>query len=323
MATVFYLHLKSQKVILVLCRSAMYQWLYRWIFAQKELVLILRSNVSRNDVLNVGDLVKVYVKLPNQKCGNWLPPRPVIGYDNETGIVTVPGKSGSVPRPAAEDVRFAPQSNLATEIQRAIDIIDLEIDDEAESVSLKLAEEDAEDDDDYDFTDTFQPTTGHCPPRKDAICVGTPQSEHSSDECNQDPEIPEQDSAEPSVGPWQVSYWNKNHHSPLPTDNSNNVNANSVGALTTITPGPKLSSIEQDVLKLYQSRFGDRSFSRKDAEGLPTWPLDKAYEAERAMFLKNVDQVDVAHVKLRSKSANIIGSHVIYKVKLLMMEPFE
>lgn len=73
------------------------------------------------------------------------------------------------------------------------------------------------------------------------------------------------------------------------------------------------NTLEQQVLKLYQSLFQNKTFMRHQAQSLEQFPIINAYKAEEETFLKTVTTVPI---KTLPQDANIIGSHTIYKVKM-------
>lgn len=75
--------------------------------AKRKLTLMLRSKVTRDSVVELGDLVQVFVKEGKDKRGKRLSTRVVLSVDNDFGIVSVLGSSGRPISAAAEDVRIA------------------------------------------------------------------------------------------------------------------------------------------------------------------------------------------------------------------------
>jgi len=75
----------------------------------------------------------------------------------------------------------------------------------------------------------------------------------------------------------------------------------------------ELMSSEQDEIDAYFQAFGQKDFLLHHAQGLPTFPIKNAFDKEEELFTKNVRLV---HVNDVPKNANIITSHVIYKVKI-------
>ena len=97
--------------------------------AKLKLNLILSSKSTAEPPVHVGDYVQIFVKLQGQKRGSWSDPTPVLAYDPESRIVTVPGAYGRTRQAAIEDTRLAVCDNeLASEIQREIDELSADID---------------------------------------------------------------------------------------------------------------------------------------------------------------------------------------------------
>lgn len=69
---------------------------------------------------------------------------------------------------------------------------------------------------------------------------------------------------------------------------------------------------EQDVQQNYVRAFGHRDFMSCQAQGLDSFPMHNAYDKEEESFKKTVQMVHVSDMPL---DANVITSHVIYKVK--------
>lgn len=74
-----------------------------------------------------------------------------------------------------------------------------------------------------------------------------------------------------------------------------------------------LPSDEQSVLRELIHVFGNKSFLRHQAQGFEKFPLVNAYVAEENEFTKNVKVVTRSNLP---PQANIIQTHVIYKIKL-------
>ena len=75
----------------------------------------------------------------------------------------------------------------------------------------------------------------------------------------------------------------------------------------------ELISNEQSDLSEFQKFFGHKDFLKFHAQGFPSYILQRAYKREEAAFMKTVKCV---HISAVPPNANIISSHVIYKVKL-------
>lgn len=81
-----------------------------------------------------------------------------------------------------------------------------------------------------------------------------------------------------------------------------------------LLPGSSLPSSAQDDLKLYVDLFSSKEFTLSQAQGLPTYITQNAYQAEEGSFS------DISTKIHRSKlppEANGISSPVIYKIKIL------
>ena len=75
----------------------------------------------------------------------------------------------------------------------------------------------------------------------------------------------------------------------------------------------ELVSKEQSDLRDYLKFFGHKDFMKSHAQGLPSYVMQRAYKREEAAFKKTVKCVPISEFPA---NANIISSHVIYKVKL-------
>ncbi len=283
--------------------------------AKRKLNLILRSKSVQTPKIEVGDVVQVFIKNTGEKRGKWSSPKTVIDFNPKSGIVTLPGNGDRVLKVAAEDVRYALSSPFANDILRAKDDLDLLIDDALAS------EEDAEDHnlrdeshmpDDDSYADLNSHTRKISNTKTNVDQDDSPDWNHSNYEVDESEESGSDfhdishsvdategnDSAEISdpctakepeedrIGPWNISYY-------LNLQNQ----ANSGGpacdpikpaqaVLESLSPGTALFSIAKETLQKYYDRFGGKEFSRRQAEGLPAWILDEAYEKERVAFSK-------------------------------------
>lgn len=68
----------------------------------------------------------------------------------------------------------------------------------------------------------------------------------------------------------------------------------------------------QSVLYHVLEYFGNRPSLRYQAQGFPQFSLKTAYDVEKKNFKKTVKIVPISEVPAR---ANIISSHVLYKLK--------
>ena len=79
-----------------------------------------------------------------------------------------------------------------------------------------------------------------------------------------------------------------------------------------ITPACELSSESETVVKQYLDYFGFKEFTLSQAQGLPRFVLHNSYVAQEKSYLDHAKKI---HVSKLPKSANIISSHTLYKVK--------
>lgn len=75
---------------------------------------------------------------------------------------------------------------------------------------------------------------------------------------------------------------------------------------------PRVVDAESDDLKLIDDHFGKKRFTEYQAQGFEQYTLKNFYDAKKTSFLKTVKTVP--HSGLPS-DANIVKSHVLYKVK--------
>ena len=85
------------------------------------------------------------------------------------------------------------------------------------------------------------------------------------------------------------------------------------GLVIELLPGTELTSSEQNALLLYQNRFQSKEFLQSHAEGLPSFILENSYNVEENNFLKHCVLTPYNDVP---DNANIIRSHVLYKIKV-------
>jgi len=95
-------------------------------------------------------------------------------------------------------------------------------------------------------------------------------------------------------------------------ENWRRVSANTASAPIEVTAGTELKSIQEDAMNMYFKAFEHKEFTRGSAQGLPSFVQDNAYKTEEAKFLRTVRMIPPSKIP---KGANVITSHVIYKVK--------
>lgn len=280
--------------------------------AKRKLTLILRSKATTDNVVKAGDLVQVYLKNQKEKRGKWTDPRPVLSFDKISHSVTVPGKNGRTVNAAVEDVRLAVADNaLARMIQESIDelqnALQIEIDEipndqKQGTIGNDQAPEDNESDHEVNASDdpmSPKPNIG------DSVEVYWPQDKTyypgNIDTISDD-------------GLYTIAYDDGDVENDLNFDNelwrycTPAVNSNSIK----VAALQELESQEQELLENYAKSMGYNSFMLHEADGLPSSVLHNSYTREEEKFKQTVKEV---HVSAVPDNANIISSHVIYKIK--------
>lgn len=273
------------------------------LIAKRKLNAILRSHAVTEPSIKVGDVVQIFVHHEHQKRGTWSEAQPVLKYDPKSRTVTVAGSKGRYRKAAVEDVRHAIDNiDLAVEIQNAIDVLTHEIEG---TVDDMIPDDDILDDtpasnlDDSsnaDFEETgstsamdIEAMTYHPP----ADPLSTQHETIQPVEANTQPTIPTLPA--PSTHTMTL-------RSTQPTTQGNEIE---------LRPGTELTSIEGQVLRDYESRFGSKEFMH-EASGLPSFITENSYLAEEEIFLKTCVKVPIPRVP---SDANVIASHVLYKIK--------
>ena len=274
------------------------------LIAKRKLNLILRSKPTKDVPLSVGDQVQIFIKLPNEKRGKWSGSRPVLSYDISSGIVTVPGSRGRTISAAIEDVRHAIVDNdLAQKIQEAIDQLSIEVENSLDTdtdtrqldTNAEISMEDCSDYDDHgDERLTPLPKIG------DSIEVLWPLDNEfypgvvtAIDGGNDYRTVHYKDGDIEKLNMTQETW---RYTDPDPASAST----------------VELTSNYDNVIKMFYKRFGHKDFLAYQAEGLPSFPLINAYVDEESKFKDNVRVIDMSEVP---RNANVITSHVLYKVK--------
>lgn len=252
-----------------------------------------------------------------EKRGNWSAPKVVLEYDKETGTVIVPGKNNKKIQAAIEDVCHAlPVDSLASSIQEGIDSvatsIETCIDDlttqpsdgttplmdsegEEQSHDVPMSMDDTAIDDDDERLSRMPDTGDNIElywPDDDTFYPGTVSSINEDQKYNIDYDDGEKETLELSTETWRFS---------STEDGIANVH-NAFIAEKDVT------SSEQDVLRSYLDTFGHNVFLQYHAQGLPSFPLQNAYECDEEAFKKTVETVPATKVP---QGANIIIRHVI------------
>ena len=273
------------------------------LIAKRKLTLILRSKVFPADSFKIGDLVQVFIKDGKAKRGSWSSPRAVLSIDSTSGTLTIPGRAGKTISAAVEDVRAARvDSDLTAMIQESIDQLDMNlvdcIDNSEQPQTAENADSRNENDQIGDFNGTNDETL---PISGDRISIFWPIDNRYYTGTVQSVE---------SDGIRVVHYDDDDVEKlNLSTENwkyDATVSASTSGFSNT------LQSNEQEVLSDMLSALGNRSFLRHQAQAFDQSVIVNAYNKEEENFVANVKIVPRSSVP---KSANIIGSHTIYKLK--------
>lgn len=291
------------------------------LIAKRKLNKILRSNAVKDTPVKVGDMVEVFIRLDNQKRGKWSQPKPVLKYDLPSRTVTVSGAKGRYVKAAIEDVRHALSSehDLAIAVQEAIDFCSQSLEESLDNV----LEDEVEESNDSD-TPPGLPVTDN--EYDDLNYYGTSsvdnendqQAEDAANNSNDSGNTPEVDQGQedgcidaldqlthvPDVGPAPSTHEMELRERPDIV----------YSADIELQPGTSLTSSEQEDLEKYVRRFKSKEFLLHQAQGLPTHITENAYATEEDNFVKTCTKVHVSKVP---NNANVIGSHVLYKVKEL------
>lgn len=81
-----------------------------------------------------------------------------------------------------------------------------------------------------------------------------------------------------------------------------------------LSPGSHISNDDVNVIALYAERFKRKDSVLSHAQGLATSVTENAYNMEQSTFSEDCTQIFKSDVPYE---ANIIASHVLYKIKTL------
>lgn len=298
------------------------------ILAKRKLNLILTSKSISNPAVHVGDIVQVFLRLQNQKRGSWSEPQPVLEYDPSSGTVTVVASHGRRRQAAVEDTRHALSDNeLAAEVQQAIDQLDSDVDANLELLadSDMLGEPSSEnnqhisfsDHDDVINEDQFVVSMEDDSPNEELPHVIGDNEENINPILTHypiqpstfDPDDPDSIVTDQPAQPAQVAPALPSH---TMVTRSMQPHSSLLANEIELLPGTELSSSEQQSLQLYHNRFKSKDFMLRHAEGLPSYTIANAYMVEEQNFVKECVRLHRSKVP---SDANVIRSHVIYKIK--------
>ena len=281
------------------------------LLAKRKLTRILRSKACTESAIQTGDLVQIYIKEQHAKRGNWSSPKVVLSIDKPSGTITVPGRKGRTVKAAVEDVRLAvTEDKFAQKVQESIDTLDRSIDECIDEIcSDDAANGESNDDtqfntDNDDQSDNEQltklPTVG------DSIDVYWPE-----DDLFYPGKVSKIDEIENS---YKIDYYDGDQETlNLKNEIWKFTSDTALCSNYVQMKNQEVQSMEQSILQNYVKAFGHRDFMSYQAQGLEFFPLKNAYVKEEEVFKKTVRMV---HKSKIPKYANIITSHVIYKVKI-------
>lgn len=275
---------------------------YQDIQARRKLSRILKSKSNQEPNLKIGDMVQLFQRGKNGKRGEWSSPKKIIKIDQDGRNVFVPGKLGKTVCAAFEDVRLAIEENEFSKIvSDALDALDNEIEHEIDNnIVIKddwVNMESTNTVEDFDFTineDDMVPTIG------DNVEIYWPLDEQYYPgvigNINDGKYTVNYDDGEVEILDIQEEIWKYQEG----TDHS--INSNNL----------RITSNEQEILRSMQTAFGNKSFLKYQCQGFELHPLYNAYQKEEEQFL---DIIQVVPIELVPENANIVNSHVLYKLK--------
>jgi len=273
------------------------------LMAKRKLTKILRSKSVQEEQISSGDMVEVFIKREKEKRGKWSAPKPVLEFDPMSGIVVVPGTSGKKISAAVEDVRIAGKdNNLAQKIQEAIDSVNMTLDialdnmnDGNQSSSEQPFSAPSETEEDSGPFMSLLPSIGdnleiYWPLEKQYYPGTVVSIDADTEKFNIDYDDGDKETLDLTNQVWRYQGSEALH-----------------GNIA------ELRSNETEDLQKYYDFFAHKEFMAHQAEGLPRYLLWNAYNDEESKFKETVRDVMALDVP---ENANVITSHVIYKVKL-------
>ena len=295
--------------------------------AKRKLTLILKSKSIMETPVHAGDMVEVFVKHSNEKRGKWSSPKTVLSYDHNTRTVVLPGRNGRTIQAAIEDIRPSLSDNtLAVSIKDLMDDLDDEIDNEIESVTNDTGKYPSKSKHDANFDLSEGQANAQVEPIENtnseiqgkSIAVGDKLSVYWPDDKQYYSGTVSRyfsrsgkhkilyDDGQSETLDMTKEIWK--HDDSI--GETNGISANEIQ----VVPGKELTSHEKDATDQYHDRFKSKEFFLSEAQDLPSFVTQNAYEREQSSFMKTVQEV---HVSKIPPNSNIISSHVLYKVKTL------
>ena len=283
------------------------------LLAKRKLTKMLRSKTFDEPPISIGDMVEIYIKKQNEKRSKWSGPKPVLKFDPVSGTVTVPGQNGRQVCAAIEDVRISvANSKLSRKIQVSLDMMDKLLEEEIGAIETEVDEEEQNsnttaliDATDMDIADEGPFETDTDLKVGAAIEVYWPLEEEF---------FPGTVSAYDAFNKIHTVSYNDGDVEELDMSKedwrytSTALEANNIE----VSPCSELSRTEKESVEMFYKVFEHKEFSLTAAQGLPSHTTENAYKKEENKFMRTVRLVPTSQVP---KDANIITSHVIYKVK--------
>lgn len=262
--------------------------------------------------MSISDIVEIYIKKQNYKRGKWSGPKAVLALDPVTGTVTVPGANGRKDRAAAEDVRISvANSDLSSKIQESLDIMDDLLEEATDNIGdnddaeYELSPTVDNDPSDMDIGEHGIFLTDETPKVGDPVEFYWPMDEEF---------FPGTVSAYDSTSKMHTISNKDGDVEELNMDNEDwrfrdtSLISNDIKLSQCI----ELSSTEKESVQMFYNVFEHKEFSLNAAQGLPSFKIENAYKKEEDKFMRTVRLVPTSKVP---QGANVITSHVMYKVK--------
>lgn len=309
--------------------------------AKRKLALILKSKATFEEQITVGDLIEVYQNTGMNKKGVWSTPKIVLAVDPESRTVTVPGKSGHKVTVAVEDIRLAlPEESFAETIQISLDKLNESIEDElyTQDDTNQICEESKN-------CSMHEMTNSETTNQHNNVTICNEDADFSGSGINAESIDTEQTTHLLKRGDQVEVFWPlddtfysgtvKHMHNNgeitvlyddggrerLNMDNEKwNYSANQATASSGISrpdenPEYAIEDIEPRELDRMFQYFGNKPFLRFQSQGFHQFILSSAYKNEEQSFLKTVEVIPKDKLPL---NANIIRSHTLYKIKVMM-----
>ena len=300
--------------------------------AKRKLSLILRSRAPTEVPISVGDMVDVFLRTGMSKQGKWSTPKIVLQVDHAARSVVVPSKFGRRSTVAFEDIRLSlAEESLANDVQHAIDDLEKSIE-EAVDENFSLT-----DDANLDTSGNGDSSCSESSPSQSST-ISPIDNAPDANFCDSNASIIVQEPLEVRKGDHISVYWSdddqfypgtiqtchRNGEFTVLYDDGDRERLNlseeqwkftsTADASTACVSSHAMSAndIGQEELLRMKKYFGNKPFLKHQAQGFEQFSLVNSYRDEEATFLKTVSVVPRSEVP---SDANVINSHVLYKLK--------